>query len=225
MVRIKSGTSKEGIGAFLVDGYAPQPQQFEALQPWHSMKKTGVIPYKYWIERVRIHQRKIKKRYKETTYLTAYRNTILAIARSEALARIGRDDLDIFSSPLLYHGFTTGKTQGSIMSSSSCIISSPVRKDQLPLLEKEYQHDENLGRKHYIQNVFVYPTNVKGASFDIEDCCKKWIDLLEFREKNADDYIDLDGFQRAWHSILSDMTGRRKDCSFYWHLYDYLDLY
>lgn len=224
MVRIKSDVSSESIAALMIDGYAPEFEDFEAL-PWRAMVKDGRLHYRDWLEKIRRYQREIKRHHKESTYLTAYRNAIGALTQTFLPIQGGTCSSNNHgASACLYHGFTIGHTRGSIKSSSSRLISPSVRKDHLPLLEIEYKHDENRGRLHYIQNVFVYP-HIPGTRFiDIEECCNDWIGALQFQEKSRDDYVDLSSFTSTWSAMLVDITSLHRDCPFYWRLYDHLGL-
>jgi len=224
MVRIKSDVSREGIAALMIDGYAPEFEDFEAL-PWRAMVKDGRLHYRDWLEKIRRYQHEIKRHHKESTYLTAYRNAIGVLTRTHLSARTRTCGPNSHSeSVCLYHGFTIGRTRGSIKSSSSCLVSPSVRKNHLPLLEIEYKHDEKKGRLHYIQNVFVYPYTPDTPSIEIEEWCDDWVSALQFQEKSWDDYVDLSRFTSAWSPMLIDITSLHGDCPFYWRLYDFLGL-
>jgi hypothetical protein len=217
--------SEEGIAAVMVDGYALDCEEFEALR-WQGMIKQGRLQYRDWLEHIRRYQREIKSRYNESTYLTAYRNAIAALMRTSLLANTKTYNAnDPPESIGLYHGFTSGHTRGSIESSSpSCLITPSVRNGKLPVLQTEYRHDESKGRLHYIQNVFVYPHSSNTRFSNIGELCDNWIDALQFQEKLDEEYVSLRGFASAWSAILADMTCIHDDCPFYWRLYDHMGL-
>jgi len=225
MVRVKSVVTKEGITAVMIDGYAPEPQEFEAL-PWTKMWKEESLSYREWLNEIRVHQRRIKKHYSESTYLTAYRNAITALMHGFCHSETEeRPMFDLPGSFCLYRGLTTGHTSGSIESSSpSDLISPSVRKTQVPILQREYRHDEQRGRHHYIQNIVMYASNPNLGCSETQRCSDNWIRALRFQEKDPSDYVDVDGFIHSWSELLLDMTHLHPKCSFYWPLYDSLGI-
>lgn len=227
MGRIKSRVSKEGIAAIMIDGYAPESDEFEAL-PWRQIRKEKGVDFQEWLSRVRCYQRRIKKCYKESTYLTAYRNAIKALRWAQCPLKKkswGYSAHPNFEPITAYAGFTTGHTHGSIESLYGGIPISPkVRKAQLPVLQNEFRNDEQNKRHHYIQNVIVYSSTPKLQCSKLEECCDTWIEILNFKEKPKDAYVNYERFSRAWACILEDMTGFHPEYPFFWHLYDHLGL-
>jgi hypothetical protein len=225
MVRIRSDVTKEGIAALMIDGYAPEPQEFEAL-PWAKMWKDESIDYREWLNEIRVHQRRIKEHYSESTYLTAYRNAITALMCGFCYSKTEERPMsNLPGSFCLYRGFTTGHTSGSIESSSpSHFISPSVRKAQLQILQNEYRHDERQERHHYVQNVIMYVNNPNLWCSETARCSDNWIRTLHFQEKAPSDYVDVDGFIQSWSELLMDITHLHPKCSFYYPLYERLGI-
>lgn len=205
MVRIKSDTTKEGFAAIMIDGYAPEPEEFEDL-PWGKITKDKRIKFKNWLDRIRSHQKAIKKDYKETTYLTAYRNAIQEMMRGFCHAKKEVWSFpDKFVYPLCYYrGFSTGHTSGSIeVPRNDEMFDQTLLKTYLPVLQQEYRHDEQEGKLHYLQNVILH-SDV--CDKQIEECCEDWIRTFHFYEKPSNAYVDLDRFKDAWHELLHGMA-------------------
>lgn len=219
MVRIKNAVTKEGIGAVMIDGYAPQPEEFEEL-PWAEMWREEGLDYSEWLNRIRPHQRNIRNHYSESAFLTAYRNAIRAMMRGFCPSKKDRGITPRFLQPsypepiCYYQGFTIDRTSGSIeRPDPRGVISKSVWKTQLPILQREYRNDEQNRRVHYIQNVIMYPHCSTSKCQGIDECCVKWMKTLHFHEKPDDQYLDLKDFAGAWSNLLADMTqakpGRR----------------
>ena len=206
MVRVRS-VSKDGVGAIMIDGHAPEADEFESL-PWGEIRRSTGLNFSEWLDRSRQHQRKIKKHYNENTYLTSYQNAIKGLRRAHCplKQRLGTY-IPRFPEPLSVHfGFTTGHTLGSIENKKPRLMSPQVREAHLPVLQREYRRDEEEGKLHYLQNVILYPCTGEKICSEVEECCQGWIDTLHFNEKTEDTYLDLNGFTQAWSQILQNMT-------------------
>ena len=210
----------------MLDGYAPPPEEFENL-PWARIRASKGLPLQEWVDYISKHQRENRKRYRETSHLTAYRNAVRLLLTSTPAEGDGPEETQRPSRPFcLYHGFTTGHTHGSMEASLdySCLISRGVRKALLPVLQREKRHDEQEDRLHYIQHVVIYPGRDERVRSYLWESCSEWADILHFEEKSENAYVDLNAFAQAWSAILSDMSSVHERCSFYRRLYERLGI-
>jgi hypothetical protein len=203
MVRIRKQPSLQGIGAVFVDGFAPNFEEFDSL-PWTAMLRDGTLEYRDWYNSVRNDRYRCARKYSESTYLTAFRNAVRIITDKDRQAcRLPT---------CAYIGRLTGRHRPhSIESGTEGLWETDILKKFLPELQREYRHDEELGRRHYLQHILVYadPTNAAGSQ--IERWCDRWTQLLHFQEKSMQDYVRPDRLYLAWSELLYDLTQSAPD--------------
>ncbi len=224
MTRYESGPNRHGIAAVMIDGYAPPPAAFDAL-PWPDIRKMARMDQRHWRNRVKGHLPRLRQRFVESEYLTAYRNTVEGY-----VSGLQRSEVDDVAEKLpsaqsaLYVGFATGYSQCSLESQSgSGLIRPETYKEHFQRLHAEYKHDRQEQRAHYIQNVILYSATDMSVQ-EILRFCDQWVDDLSFREKHRREYVRQDAFAETWSAILMDMCDLHEGCSFYRPLYAQLGL-
>jgi hypothetical protein len=220
MVRIEVGPTREGIRALMIDGYAPEPEEFEAL-PWREIRREKGLHSWDWMQRIRTHQLRIKRKYSESAHMTAYRNAVQGLRRGFCPLEMEKCGEHNLPEPIsLYVGLTTGHTRQSIETSTPLSHVFPsLREVQLPVLQREYEHDQRKGQLHYIQNIIIYPDSEKIRCERAKECSENWVEALHFAEKTNDEYADLKAFTDAWSVLLSDIARIIPRCPFFWPLY------
>jgi len=195
----------------MLDGFAPGAEEFFDL-PWGDIRKDNGVNFNEWLQDVHRNMKRYRQDGRETAYLTAYRNAIKSLLRgscphaNERRERfLGRGELPPFNCS--YTGLSTGDTIGSIeVKYGSGYFPREVLDGELPKLQAEYRHDEQQGKRHYLQNVMIYPQDGGSCANSGDTCARKWADTLHFRVKEPGEYLDAEGFSGSWNALLNDMT-------------------
>ena len=210
MARVRREQPDGKVGAVMIDGFAPDLDEFANL-PWQKIRVRTRMRFHWWLDRVRAGVKRAQRDYKETTYLTAYRNAVrlamdgLCECRPPELRPKGKRPL----TPCVYIGYATGDAYVSIENPERRTPKS-ARDEMLPVLQREFRHDEEEGREHYLQHVVLYPTLPEFTCERAEECCAAQLERLHFREKPENEYLDYGAFSEAWSAILDERLFRER---------------
>lgn len=77
-------------------------------------------------------------------------------------------------------------------------------------LIREYRWDDDRGLKRYTQNFIRYLNYPQQYSCRrAEECCRNWIELLDFKVKKESQYKNYKAFRNAWETFLiKTLTGK-----------------
>jgi hypothetical protein len=205
MVRIEKLPTDTKVGAVMVDGFTPTPEEIASL-PWGEIRETACVSHEYWHSRIKRHLAKLQTQPQEANPFVLYRNAVQVFVEGSHFGGEHEHPRD-----RRYRAFGTRRTRDSIEKPSGAgLILRDIHTRYLPHLRAEFRHDEEQGRRNYMQNVILYVPDLGVTLDEVWEVCDEWINALGFREKSDAEYLDREGFTRAWAAYLDDMTGSRR---------------
>ena len=207
------------MGGFVIDGYAPDSQNFRNID-WKGLEEKKLLASRRFTPNKRTYRQYTGRKSDiptENKLLKNFSNTVLELReyfcpfeqeksgfrrQVSERHRVGNKHskyLYMAGSADCYNYFNR------IILNRMCSKHPYGRKPILPILsclEHEIKADISKGLERYVMNLILFPNAPTEKCAKLEECCQHWIDILDFKIKEKNQYTNFNSFQQAVEALI-----------------------
>jgi len=204
MVWIKS--KKDTLGVIFIDGYVPSfddlKTSFKKIADEYNIPKMKFANYVYHY----VYRNKV---FSDKTRLNFFRamvwklNEIFCPHKYKIPRRDESGDTSHFVTPCAYYMIGSSQKLKNYLTIPAPTSIYRSIESELNIIEEELACETKTKLKAgYLQNIIYYRIDNEFYCDSSEQCCKNWIETLNFRVKGQNEYTNSTLFQAVWRKLL-----------------------